>query len=259
MTSNDEEPSHRPLSISELASRGSRSISVNLDLVGQVHDFILWLTAYTRQVCNESLPCDEGSLILQPLKLYNTDREFMQKTWYGEDAEYWMDAIHSVVTEQGRASVWTVEGALRFKVEHLVAEHFRLTVECHEDELRDFWQELVEAIKQRWSGAKEKTLKLATPPTMRRRGGRPRLEHEEVIYRLAKAQEAEELKRRDSELTWHAILLMIDFGRGGTRESSRKLLEIARGELEELSKSDPEGLLQEVEQSRATWNREENP
>ena len=54
-------------------------------------------------------------------------------------------------------------------------------------------------------------------PKKQRKGGRRNLSHDEWIYRLAKAQEAEEIKKADPELTWKQICVKIGWSRGGTR------------------------------------------
>ena len=79
--------------------------------------------------------------------------------------------------------------------------------------------------------------------------GRPGLEHDELVYRLAMAQEAEELRAKDSALTWKEIAREIGW-RLGYQESGIKLLLDARYRLRRLQKSDPDGLLAEVAQRK---------
>lgn len=82
--------------------------------------------------------------------------------------------------------------------------------------------------------------------------GRPGLEldHDELIYRLAMAQWAEQMKRDDRDMTWNEIQAEIGWARGGTRKSKAKLLQYARDRLRRLEHKDPDNLLEEVAQRR---------
>jgi hypothetical protein len=79
--------------------------------------------------------------------------------------------------------------------------------------------------------------------------GRPGLSRDELIYRLAKAQEGEQIKRDDPSMTWKEIALEIDW-RMGAGKPGVKLLEDARKRLRRLEKHDPEGLLDLVGEFR---------
>jgi hypothetical protein len=76
----------------------------------------------------------------------------------------------------------------------------------------------------------------------KRRGGHPGLPREEVIYRLAKAQEAEEIKQRDPSMTWKEIAREIGW-RYGASESGVKKLQYARDRLHRLEAGEPDKLL----------------
>ncbi len=76
--------------------------------------------------------------------------------------------------------------------------------------------------------------------------GHPGLDHEELIYRLAKAQEAEELRASKPELHWWQIASQIGW-RYGKKESGIKKLEDARKRLKQADSA----LLQEIE----TWRK----
>ena len=84
------------------------------------------------------------------------------------------------------------------------------------------------------------------PATDRPMRGHPGLDHDELIYRLAKAQEAEDIKEKNPEMTYGEIALKIGWDRGATRGSKIKLLEKARQDLDD---ADPE-LLSKVEEYR---------
>jgi len=82
--------------------------------------------------------------------------------------------------------------------------------------------------------------------------GRPGLEldHDELIYRLAMAQWAEQMKRDDPDMRWNEIQVKIGWDRGGSRESKAKLLYYARDKLHRFERKDPDNLLEEVAQRR---------
>jgi hypothetical protein len=82
----------------------------------------------------------------------------------------------------------------------------------------------------------------------RKRPGNPGLTHDELIYRLAKAQEAEEISKNDQEKQWAEIALDIKWDKGA-REQGLALLRDARHRLKRLALDDP--LLAEVAEYRA--------
>jgi len=75
--------------------------------------------------------------------------------------------------------------------------------------------------------------------------GNPGLDREEVIYRVIKAQEGEEIKQRKPDKTWKEIAREIGW-RFGYNKSGVKLLEDARKRLERADQV----LLAEVERRR---------
>lgn len=120
-----------------------------------------------------------------------------------------------------------------------------------------YFDGLLAAIEKRWPEAQMQVAIVASVPEKQRPGGAPGLNREELVYRLAKAQEAEEIKRKCPELTWKEIVHIIDWARGGTRESRIKLLEDARYRLGRLKKGDPEGLLDRVAEYRRRKEKKE--
>lgn len=85
------------------------------------------------------------------------------------------------------------------------------------------------------------------------RGGHPGLDHDELVYRLAKAEEAEEIRSENPDMTWKEIAKDIDW-RYGIDERGLALLRVARlSRLPRLKKDDPHGLLQQV----ARWRKDE--
>jgi hypothetical protein len=89
----------------------------------------------------------------------------------------------------------------------------------------------------------------------KRRGGRPGLDREELIYRLAKAQEAEEIRREDPSMRWKEIAREVQW-RPGTTKAGIKLLEDARQRLRRLQRDDPDNLLEEVARFRGKEKKE---
>lgn len=87
------------------------------------------------------------------------------------------------------------------------------------------------------------------------KGGRPGLSKPELIYRLARAQDAEELRAKDPQKTWKEIARDIHWYYG-SGEPGVKLLEDARRRLKRLKSSDPDGLLQQVEDYRRKETKE---
>lgn len=78
------------------------------------------------------------------------------------------------------------------------------------------------------------------------RKGSPGLSDEELIYRLAKAMEAEEMRKAHPNMRWKEIAVAIDWNVGGTFESNIKLLKDARDKLKRYQDSDPKGLLEKA-------------
>ncbi len=122
--------------------------------------------------------------------------------------------------------------------------------ECYLAEGMQYFRALLAAMGERWPPARASTA--AAPPVRKsqRPGGRPGLDHDELIYRLAKAQEAEEIKRADPEMWWKMVAKEINW-RHGISDPGLTLLRDARKRLRSLEEADPGGLLQEV----AQWRR----
>ena len=68
----------------------------------------------------------------------------------------------------------------------------------------------------------------------RRRPGHPGLPHEELVYRLAKAQQAEEIRGQHPSMFWKEIARAIEW-KHGSRPGGVKLLEDARRRLKGAS------------------------
>jgi hypothetical protein len=103
----------------------------------------------------------------------------------------------------------------------------------------EMFNELVSYIRERLAPP-------TTPPEpeVGESGGRPKLSTEELVYRLAKVQEGEEIKAQDPKLYWKEIKIHIGW------PHSIKLLEDARKRLKRLEENDPNNLLEKVKIQR---------
>jgi hypothetical protein len=81
-----------------------------------------------------------------------------------------------------------------------------------------------------------------------KRGGRPGLDHDELIYRLAKAQQAEEARAADPRKRWRDIAEEVGWAYGN-KQDGLALLRDARHRLRRLEPGDP--LLEEI----TAWRR----
>jgi hypothetical protein len=122
--------------------------------------------------------------------------------------------------------------------------------QCHLPEAVDYFEELLAVMSERGPELGPIGRTRAAVRSGQRPGGRPGLDHDELIYRLAKAQEAEEIRRADPELWWRMVAKEINW-RHGISGPGLSLLRDARKRLRRLEKDDPRGLLPEV----AQWRR----
>ena len=81
----------------------------------------------------------------------------------------------------------------------------------------------------------------------RRPPGRPGLSHEELLYRLAKAQDAEEKKEESPDMQWQGIAQAIGWNKGAGKEGIA-LLRDARRRLKRLAPDDP--MLNKIDEYR---------
>jgi len=105
-----------------------------------------------------------------------------------------------------------------------------------------------ELIKQGWVADPTKP-SVAEGEETERGPGRRELDRGELIYRLAKAQEAEEIKAREPDKRWKEIAKAIGW-RLGLTASGVKLLEYARDRLKRAQKEGDRELLDEVKKYR---------
>jgi len=122
--------------------------------------------------------------------------------------------------------------------------------ECHLPEAAGYFEALLAAMDERWHAPRSMVASGTAAGKRQRAGGRPGLDHDELIYRLAKAQEAEEIKRADPDMSWKMIAKEINW-RHGIGGAGLTLLRDARKRLRSLEEDDPGGLLREV----AEWRR----
>jgi len=208
--------------------------------------FMHWVESYTRMP--PSFPTEDGRIILEggyrPLTsdvppYWSLGGLVVQPSETFEEAhararspgDNWLGALISVDVMQ------------------LAPERMEVTIECSHPAVMGYYEELLARIGERWPEAQADTAIGASAPEKQRRGGRPGLDHHELIYRLAKAQEAEEIRRGDPSMTWKEIAKEIDW-RYGINAPGLALLRDARRRLQRLEKNDPDALLQEVTQWR---------
>jgi hypothetical protein len=92
------------------------------------------------------------------------------------------------------------------------------------------------------------TMQSAREDVAGKRGGRPGLDHDELIYRLAKAQQAEEARAADPRKRWRDIAEEVGWAYGN-KQDGLALLRDARHRLRRLDPGDP--LLEEI----TAWRR----
>ena len=125
-----------------------------------------------------------------------------------------------------------------------------VVAQCRLAEAAEHFQQLLAAMDERWAAPRASTATGAAVRKSQRPGGRPGLDHDELLYRLAKAQEAEEIKRAHPDMWWKMVAKEINW-RHGISGPGLTLLRDARKRLRSLEEDDPGGLLQEV----AQWRR----
>lgn len=227
--------------------------------------FVTWLRDYTRAAPYRDFPTEKGRINLQsaqPAYRPAGPTEMVMDGFYiapsGDDSERGTH-LHRLIS---------------FKIVPLGHGRTEVIAECRQPVVMDYFQELLREIGRRWpesgliSGQTHSQAPASKPtpseasagrkqadgviPTKSGLGkpGHPGLSHNELIYRLAKAQEAVEIKRADKDKKWKEIIKEIEWNRGGTFDSGIKLLQDARHRLHRLEKSDPDNLLEEVTQFR---------
>lgn len=141
---------------------------------------------------------------------------------------------------------------VRVIAHHIPGDRSELVVVCPDKYWPDFeptWKILFDAlVSQGWvddpaNPAPEPEENPKTP------GGRHTLEPDELVYRLAKAEEAEEMKARDPGRRWKEIALEIGWNKG-SNTSGLKLLQYARERLAEARKRGDQALLDRVKEKR---------
>lgn len=124
-----------------------------------------------------------------------------------------------------------------------------VVAQCDLPEAEDYFGALLAAMEERWPQGWAKSRSPVAMDKGQRATGRPGLDHDELIYRLAKAQEAEEIRRADPEMWWKMVAKEINW-RYGSSDPGLSLLRDARKRLRRLEEDDPGGLLQELAQWR---------
>jgi len=154
--------------------------------------------------------------------------------------------------ESGRTEIWLTDivpfdedagkrerqpPAIDFLVEPLDSERAEVTAECHLPEVTDYFKDLLREIGKRWPEARKGRL---AEILGHKSAGRPSLDRKELIYRLVKAQKAEEMKQKWRHLPYTEITKQIAW------PYSTDVFYKTRRRLHELEENDPNGFLGEV-------------
>ncbi|TKJ31754.1 MAG: hypothetical protein CEE40_00020 [Chloroflexi bacterium B3_Chlor] len=117
-------------------------------------------------------------------------------------------------------------------------ETMEVVAQCHLAEATDYVQTFQTAMKQRWPEGRARTRSRAAKGKRERPAGRPGLDHDDMIYRLAKAEEAEEIRRADPDMWWKMVAKQINW-RYGISDRGLALLRDARKRLRRLDRPLP--------------------
>lgn len=104
------------------------------------------------------------------------------------------------------------------------------------------WNDLVSVLRKR--GWKIEPADELSPP---KKPGSPGLPHDELVYRLAMARKAQEIKSEDPKATWIEMAYEIGFSRSESVKSNAKLLSDACNRLQTAIDAENHKLLEEVE------------
>jgi hypothetical protein len=155
---------------------------------------------------------------------------------FEEDKPRMIDAFDRETDPNG--DVWEHPGIIREDLENMIVEWTTRDVWC------DMMVESITVGLHRIGALKEdKESKIKEKP------GRRGLDRPELVYRVAKAQEGEEIRAKDSQKPWKEIAKEISWYLGMSK-AGIKLLEDARYRLERLNLNDPNNILKEVEEFR---------
>ena len=139
--------------------------------------------------------------------------------------------------------------AVVFDLQRLTPDRTLVNVQCYLPELRESTIRLLNLIVEDYPEAL-KEIRSSVNIETHKKPGRPGLDHDEIVSRLAKAQEATEMKSEETLLYWKEIAIEIQW-KFGSGSQGLALLRDARRRLTRLEISDPEGLLKKVQQLRA--------
>lgn len=151
-----------------------------------------------------------------------------------------------------RLTTIQIDGAERPSMRELTArDEFLIRMNLSEQERDEIYKKRRKLhtviIKRFWSrfNTEAQSIPERQADAPKRQGGRPGLEHGELIYRLAKALEAEQMRSEKPWMKWEDIAVKIEW-RHGFKANGLALLRDARHRLDRLRKNDPDGLLQEL-------------
>lgn len=228
-------------------------------LKGPVGYIANWLRDFTEHTCCErpSFPTERGRIVLGQFPSFSAFPE-----GYGigfRDLEIPLDADgfrlfqieitgYLVPPDKYKPTKEdSIGDVVTFMILPIDPERVEVAAKCNHPAVKSFVEETLREMKKRWPEAQAKPTIAVNATEKQRQGGRPGLRHNERIYRLAKAQEAEQIRHDDPSMTWKEIAKEIQW-RYGIGERGLALLRDARHRLHRLEKNDPEALLQELTQ-----------
>jgi hypothetical protein len=229
-------------------------------------NFAEWLEKHTLMIHGADFPTERGRIALQ--------RARSTGSWEKPSKVSLVGIYVTTDTEKEIDKATPIGDCIRFDLIELApppTARIEVGGRCDVPAVLNYYRQLLSAIAQRWPEAEATVAEFLASLTSARtvhdhdpapkgdhafgpgRPGHPGLSHEELIYRLQKAQEGEELKAHDRLLTWKEVARKVDW-RYGSNSAGIKKLEDARKRLKRLQKDDPEGLLEQIVRRRKKRN-----
>jgi hypothetical protein len=219
----------------ECAANGCEEVTLYLDTTE--NHFARWLRDHVSRTLPIPYVAEDG------MRIYLENATAPQRDGFASRIDVGATAV------SGAGSV-PVGKAISLRYMEHRAGTIEVIAQCHLPEAVDYFEELLAVMSERWPAPRARTATGAAVGKRPRTGGRPGLDHDELIYRLAKAQQAEEIKRADPDMWWKMIAKEINW-RHGIGGPGLTLLRDARKRLRSLEEEDPGRVLQEV----AEWRR----
>ncbi|MCB8980379.1 MAG: hypothetical protein H6657_23460 [Ardenticatenaceae bacterium] len=243
-------------------TRSTRSINLP-GIKGTIPKFVRWVGEVSGEHRFQQYPIGEGAkiMVLPLTSPWSTDHPFPI-----------LELSSRIITPKPEEYVFeSGNWVIRLWVMDAGEKRIDLKVEYNEPAIKPYFDWLLERLAISWPGAK-KALKRykeqgetavavsreESPQMLQapdgRKGGRPQMPKMELIYRLAKVQEAIELRDKEN-LTWAECASKIKW-RYGVGPSGLAQLADARRRLEALQTYDPDNILIQVHDYRQREKKE---